>query len=71
MIKGTQAVKGELSFLGEQFSDALRSDQVSSRSEFCNPYRQAAAPTCTRSHALGPYVLTEKKFYKPTCLCFS
>ena len=29
MIKGTQAVKGELSFLGEQFSDALRSDQVS------------------------------------------
>ena len=34
MIKGTQAVKGELSFLGEQFSDALRSDQVSSRSEF-------------------------------------
>lgn len=32
MIKGTQAVKGELSFLGEQFSHALRSDQVSSRS---------------------------------------
>lgn len=69
MIKGTQAVKGELSFLGEQFSDALRSDQVSSRSEFCNPYPLSAAPT--RSHALGPYVLTEKKSYKPTCLCFS
>lgn len=62
MIKGTQAVKGELSFFGEQFSDALRSDQVSSRSEFCNPYPLSAA-TCTRSHALGPYVLTEKKFY--------
>lgn len=56
MIKGTQAVKEELSFLEEQFSDALRSDQVSSRSEFCNPYSSAAAPT--RSHALGPYVLT-------------
>lgn len=70
MIKGTQAVKGELSFLGEQFSDALRSDQVSSRSEFAILIRcQSAAPT--RSHGLGPYVLSEKKFYKPTCLCFS
>ena len=62
-------MKRELSFLGEQFSVALRSDQVSSRSEFCNPYPLSAAPT--RSHALGPYVLTEKNSYKRTCLCFS
>ena len=34
-----------------------------------SPYPLSAAPT--RSHALVPYVLTEKKSYKPTCLCFS
>lgn len=51
MIKGTQAVKGEFSFLGAQFSDALRSDQVSRVQNFAILVR----PTVSFPRALRSY----------------